>query len=58
MDFQKIYEEAMREENLREDNSSYELVDPAVGLQAVKKVVVRDPHASRTQYISTRTEPA
>jgi hypothetical protein len=53
MDFQKIYEEAMkdREENLREDNSSYELVDPAVGLQPVKKVVVRDPNASRIQYI-------
>jgi hypothetical protein len=53
MDFQKIYEEAMkdREESLRENNSSYELADPAVGLQPVKKVVVRDPNASRTQYI-------
>jgi hypothetical protein len=53
MNFQKIYEEAMkgREESLRGDNASYELVDPAVGLQPVKKVVVRDPNASRTQYI-------
>jgi hypothetical protein len=30
-----------RERALQEDNSSYELVDPAVGLQPTKKVVAK-----------------
>jgi hypothetical protein len=52
MNFQRIYEKAMKaQESLQEDNSSYELADPLIGLQPVKKVVVRHPNASRTQYI-------
>jgi hypothetical protein len=51
--FQPVYESAMREreKSLREDNSSYVKVDPLVGLQPVKKVVVMDPTDDRTQYI-------
>jgi hypothetical protein len=53
MNFQRIYESAMkeRERALQEDNSSYELVDPEVGLQPPKKVVVMDPKDNRTQYV-------
>jgi hypothetical protein len=53
MNFQRIYESAMkeRERALQEDNSSYELVDPAVGLQPTKKVVVMDPQDNQTQYV-------
>jgi hypothetical protein len=53
MNFRKIYEEVMKdqEESLREDNSSYVKVDPLVGLQPTKKVVVMDPNVDRTQYI-------
>jgi hypothetical protein len=53
MDFERIYEKAMKgqEESLREDNSSYELVDPLIGLQPAKKAVVMYPGVDRTQYI-------
>jgi predicted neutral ceramidase superfamily lipid hydrolase len=53
MNFRAIYESAKneREHNLREDNASYELVDPVAGLQPTKKVVVMDPSDDRTQYI-------
>jgi hypothetical protein len=49
MNFQRIYEKAMKDqdESLREDNSSYELVDPLVGLQSTKKVVVQEFKVSK-----------
>jgi hypothetical protein len=39
MDFKLIYESAKNERahNLREDNASYEMVDPVEGLQPAKK---------------------
>ena len=51
--FQSVYENARkeREQNLREDNAAYELVDPLVGLQPTKKVVVMDPSDDRTEYL-------
>lgn len=51
--FQSVYENAKkkREQNLREDNAAYELVDPLVGLQPTKKVVVMDPSDDRTEYL-------
>jgi hypothetical protein len=53
MNFKLIYESAKNERghNLREDNASYELVDPVAGLQPTKKVVVMDPADNWTQYI-------
>ena len=51
--FQSVYENAKkkREQNIREDNAAYELVDPLVGLQPTKKVVVMDPSDDRTEYL-------
>jgi predicted neutral ceramidase superfamily lipid hydrolase len=53
MNFKLIHESAKneREHNLREDNASYEQVDPAAGLQPAKKMVVMDPADDRTRYI-------
>jgi hypothetical protein len=51
--FQPVYESAMKglEKSLREDDSSYELIDTVAGLQPTKKVVAMDRTDNRTEYL-------
>jgi hypothetical protein len=51
--FQRVYESSMKglEKSLREDDSSYELIDPVTGLQPTRKAVAVSRTDNRTEYL-------